>query len=137
MRYLGIDFGIKRMGLAVSGPSGNLAFPLKTIVRTSRQAMFNELLNIIREEKIDAIVLGIPLRSEKEANLTSRQVLNFGKSLERRVDLPVYTVNEALTSFEARDIMKKQGVRAHKGKHGLDQLAAVIILEAFLIQRGN
>lgn len=132
MRYLGIDFGIKRIGLAVSSPSGNIAFPLKTIYRTTRQVMFDKLADVIREQNIEAIVLGIPLGYEGEETLTCRQVLNFKESLERRVDLPVYTVNEAFTSSEARAIMKERGVKHDREKQSLDQVAAVLILENFL-----
>jgi len=132
MRYLGIDFGIKRMGLAVSSPSGNIAFPLKTIYRTTRQEMFDKLADVILEQNIEAIVLGIPLGSEGEETLTCRQVLNFKESLERRVDLPVYTVNEAFTSSEARAIMKERDVKPDREKQSLDQVAAVLILENFL-----
>ncbi len=135
MRYLGIDFGTKRMGLAVSNPKGNMVFPLKTLIRTTRQAMFDELLDLIREENIEAIVLGIPLGPEGEENLTSRQVLNFKASLERRTCLPVYTMNEAFTTCEARTVMNRQGVERKRQKYNLDQAAAVIILESFLNQR--
>ncbi len=135
MRYLGIDFGIKRMGLAVSGPSGSMAFPLKTIVRTTRSAMFEELLGLIREQNIEAIVLGIPLGSEGEENLTSTQVMNFKESLERRIDLPVYIINEAFTSAEAKAIMIERGVRENRERQNLDQVAAVLILESFLSHR--
>lgn len=137
MRYLSIDFGLKRIGLAVSNPAGTMVFPLKTIVRCTRQAMFDELVRLIREENIEAIVLGIPLGVQEEKNLTSRQVVNFKKSLERRVDLPVHTVNEAFTTSEARIIMKKHKTRQSKDKKSLDQVAAMLILETFLNQRGS
>jgi putative Holliday junction resolvase len=137
MRYLSIDFGLKRIGLAVSNPAGTMVFPLKTIVRGTRQAMFDELVRLIHEENIDAIVLGIPLGVQEEKNLTSRQVVNFRKSLERRVDIPVHTVNEAFTTSEARVIMKKHKTREGKDKKSLDQIAAMLILETFLNQRGS
>ena len=137
MRYLSIDFGLKRIGLAVSNPAGTMVFPLKTIVRGTRQAMFDELVRLIHEENIDAIVLGIPLGVQEEKNLTSRQVVNFRKSLERRVDIPVHTVNEAFTTSEARVIMKKHKTREDKDKKSLDQIAAMLILETFLNQRGS
>jgi putative holliday junction resolvase len=137
MRYLSIDFGLKRIGLAVSNPAGTMVFPLKTIVRGTRQAMFDELVRLIHEENIDAIVLGIPLGVQEEKNLTSRQVVNFKKSLERRVDIPVHTVNEAFTTSEAKVIIKKHKTREGKDKKSLDQVAAMLILETFLNQRGN
>lgn len=131
MCYLGIDFGIKRIGLAVSKPGSTMAFPFKTIFRTTRQAVFDEVIKIITEEQISAIVLGIPLTSDPD-NLTSRQVRNFKKSLERRIDIPVHIVNEAFTSSEAKIILKERGLDHQKEKEVLDQLSAVLILEDFL-----
>ncbi|RQD67323.1 MAG: Holliday junction resolvase RuvX [Desulfonatronovibrio sp. MSAO_Bac4] len=131
MRYLGMDFGIKRIGLAISGPDSTMAFPYKTIFRTTRQAVFDEIIEIISHEQIDAVVLGIPLTSEPD-NLTSRQVKNFLKSLERRIHIPVHIVNEAFTSSEAKNILKERRLGHKKEKEVLDQLAAVLILETFL-----
>ncbi|MCA1742633.1 MAG: Holliday junction resolvase RuvX [Desulfovibrionales bacterium] len=131
MRYLGIDFGIKRIGLAISGPDSTMAFPFKTIFRTTRQAVFDEIVEIISQEKIDAVVLGIPLNSDPD-NMTSRQVKNFKESLERRIQIPVHIINEAFTSSEAKIILKERGLDFKKEKEVLDQLAAVLILETFL-----
>ncbi len=135
MRYLGIDFGIKRVGLAVSNPGSKMAFPLKTIFRTTRQALFEELVGLIIKEKIEAVVLGMPLGPNGEETCTGRQVANFRKSLERRIDMPVYTVNEAYTSCEAQAVIKEQNLSSGRQKEILDQVAAVLILETFLNQQ--
>ncbi len=135
MRYLGIDFGLKRVGLAVTDPSGKLAFPLKTIYRTTRERFFEELLRIIETEGIQAIVLGMPLGLEGGATLTARQVENFRQSLLRSTGLPVHLVNEALTSFEGKKILRQHKVLVQKQRQALDQLAAVLILETFLAQK--
>ncbi len=132
MKYLGIDFGIKRVGLAVSDEKGKMVFPLKTIHRSTRENLFLELLNIIQERGIEAIVLGLPLGPDGEKSLPCRQAENFMQSLDRRTDLPIYTVNEAYTSMEAEDILNRCGIRVEKQKESLDQAAAVIILESFL-----
>ncbi|MFP4084781.1 MAG: Holliday junction resolvase RuvX [Desulfonatronovibrio sp.] len=135
MRYLGIDFGIKRVGLAVSSTGSKMAFPLKTIFRTTRQALFEELVGLIIKEKIEAVVLGMPLGPAGEETYTARQVANFRKSLERRTHVPVYTVNEAYTSCEAQAVIKKQNLKPGRQKKILDQVAAVLILETFLNQQ--
>ncbi|MFP4455657.1 MAG: Holliday junction resolvase RuvX [Desulfonatronovibrio sp.] len=135
MRYLGIDFGIKRVGLAVSSTGSKMAFPLKTIFRTTRQALFEELVDLIGKEKIEAVVLGMPLGPEGEETYTARQAANFKKSLERRTHVPVYTVNEAYTSCEAQAVIKKQNLKPGRQKKILDQVAAVLILETFLNQQ--
>ncbi|WP_291319732.1 Holliday junction resolvase RuvX [Desulfonatronospira sp.] len=132
MKYLGIDFGIKRVGLAVSDETGKMVFPLKTIHRSTRENLFLELLNIVEQKGIEAIVLGLPLRPDGEKSLTCRQAENFMHSLGRRTSLPIYTVNEAYTSLEAEDILSRQDVKGERQKESLDQAAAMIILESFL-----
>jgi putative Holliday junction resolvase len=131
-RYLAIDFGLKRVGLAVAGPDNTLVFPLKTIFRTTRDAFFKELLGIIEQEKIQAIVLGLPLDLEGNEQLITRQVRNFAASLARRVSLPIYLENEVLTSFEAKNRLHQARVFGARRKKVLDQVAAVAILESFL-----
>ena len=131
-RYLAIDFGLKRVGLAAAGPNSTMVFPLKTIFRTTRAAFFEELLATIQEENIEAIVLGLPLDMDGNEQLISRQVRNFAASLARRVALPIYLENEVLTSFEAKDRLHDAGVFGSRRKKVLDQIAAVAILESFL-----
>jgi putative Holliday junction resolvase len=131
-RYLAIDFGLKRVGLAVAGPNSTMVFPLKTIFRTTRTAFFEELLATIEEEAIQAIVVGLPLDMEGNEQLISRQVRNFTESLARRVSLPIYLENEVLTSFEAKNRLHEAGVFGSRRKKVLDQMAAVAILESFL-----
>ncbi len=132
MKYLGIDFGIKRVGLAVSDPQGKMAFPLKTIHRSSREKLFEELISTIERERIQAIVLGLPRSPHGENSLTCRQVLNFRQSLERRTNVPVFTVNEALTSYEGQKILESRKKRTARRDGQLDQVAATLILESFL-----
>ena len=130
MKLLGIDYGQKRIGLAVA--RGGMAFPFKTLVKDSRDKLFSELLGIIKSEGVEGIVLGLPLDMEGAQTLTTRQVLNFRDSLARRTELPIHMVNEALTSFDARDRLREAGVPARKQKEMLDQMAAVCILEIYL-----
>ncbi len=136
MRYLGIDFGLKRVGLAVTDPGGKMAFPLKTIHRTTRDKFFKDLLGVIDAQDIQAIVLGLPCQKEGKS-LTYRQVENFKNSLMRRTSLPIYTVNEALTSFQGEKILESQKVTRSRKKKNLDQVAAVLILESFLRHEGK
>ena len=112
-----------------------MAFPFKTLVKSSRDKLFSDLLGIIQSEGVEGIVLGLPLDMEGAQTLTTRQVLNFRDSLARRTELPIHLVNEALTSFDARDRLREAGVPAHKQKDMLDQMAAVCILETYLGNR--
>lgn len=130
MKLLGIDYGQKRIGLAVA--SGGLAFPLKTLPKGTRDKLFADLLEVIASERAEAIVLGLPLDLHGKETLTTRQVLNFRDSLARRTTLPIHLVNEALTSFDARERLREAGVPARRQGEMLDQMAAVCILETYL-----
>ena len=130
MKLLGIDYGQKRIGLAIA--QGGMAFPLKTLVKSTRDRLFADLLAVIAAEGVEAVVLGLPLDMEGQETLTTRQVLNFRDSLARRTDLPIHLVNEALTSFDARERLREAGVPARRQAEMLDQMAAVCILETYL-----
>lgn len=130
MKILGIDYGQKRVGLAMAQDA--VAFPFRTLEKTTRDRLFSDLLTIIESEKVEAIVLGLPLDMNDEETLTTRQTLNFRDSLARRTSLPIHLVNEALTSFDARQRLREAGVPQHRHKEMIDQMAAVCILETFL-----
>jgi len=132
MKILGIDFGLARVGLAVSDPDGRLAFPLATITRTSRDALFAELVEIVGREGVSAVVVGWPAPAQGRDSLTARQAANFATSLARRVSVPVWLMDETLSSEEALDDLRLAGVKASKRKAVLDQQAAVRILQSYL-----
>jgi putative holliday junction resolvase len=132
VRALGIDFGLKRVGLAVCDPTGTLVSPLKTLERTTRDALFDELLEIIQNEAIETVVVGLPLSLEGDDTLTTRQARNFADSLGRRTDIPVRLMDERLTSAEAEEELNAAGLRGKKKKMALDSQAAVIILRSWL-----
>lgn len=137
MRTLGIDFGLKRVGLALSDPRGALAFPYRTITRTTREALFTELLEIIAREDVQAVIVGLPLTLDGGESTTTRQARNFAASLARRTPLPVALVDERLSSAAADDDLDQAGLRDHaRRKAARDQQAAVRILQSFIDHAG-
>lgn len=134
MKYLSIDYGLKRVGVACSDPSGSMAFPRCTLNRETRDTFFQQLLDLLETERPDAIVLGLPLHVDGSECLTTRQVRNFAESLKRRTPLPVYWMEEILSSHEAEDDLRQAGLRGRDVKKAVDQQAAVRILETFIVQ---
>ncbi len=130
MKYLAIDFGIKRLGLAFSSPDEIHSFPLCTYERTSREEMFNFILQLEVKEAINAYVIGLPLTMQDEESTTTSQVRNFASSLKRRTKLPIYIIDEKLSSFEAEDYLQHIKMKDHKKI--IDQVAAMRILHSFL-----
>lgn len=137
MKYLALDYGLKRVGVAVSDPEGRMAFPRCTLARDTRDGFFSELLALLERERPDAVVLGLPLHVDGTECLTTRQVRNFAASLKRRMALPLYWIDEALTSRQAESDLREAGLSARAIKQVVDQQAAVRILETFLAQPEN
>lgn len=131
MKYLAIDYGLKRVGIAVSDVDGRFAFPRCTLKRETRAAFFAELLALLEKEQAEAIVLGLPLHIDGSECLTTRQVRNFAESLKRRTPLPIYWVDEVLSSAIAESELQEFGLKNSEVKRVLDQQAAVFILEGF------
>ncbi|MDR2891770.1 MAG: Holliday junction resolvase RuvX [Deltaproteobacteria bacterium] len=134
MKYLCFDYGEKRVGVAVSDEGGEMAFPRSAIFRSTRQELFNTLSALLDNERPGALVLGLPRHLDGSDSLTTRQVRNFAASLKRRFDLPLYLMDERLSSAEAESMLRESGQKAHNRDGRIDSLAAARILESFLGQ---
>ncbi|MBO4369399.1 MAG: Holliday junction resolvase RuvX [Desulfovibrio sp.] len=135
MRFFCIDYGLERTGLAVSDPSAHLAFPLKTLRLAdyqNRKQLLDALADCIRESDCSGVVLGLPMPLEGGETMICRQIRNIAKRLAHRITIPIYFMNEALTSEMALSFLQASRVRVRKRKAILDQEAAVCILESFL-----
>ncbi len=135
MKYLCIDYGLVRTGIAVTDAGGRMAFPRCTIhcpPQSPRADFFAKLLACIEEEQPTALVVGLPLYLDGNESLTTRQVRNFVARLQRRTSLPIYLMPEALSSEEASSDLWESKLKGKKHKDVLDQQAAVRILQSFL-----
>ncbi|EPR38663.1 Holliday junction resolvase [Desulfovibrio sp. X2] len=134
MRALAIDFGTKKLGLALSDPAGRMALPRGILPRPAAgdEALFAELCALIGREGVDTLVVGLPLALDGSETETTRRAKKFGNRLAARAKLPVHFVDERLTSSEAKSRMREAGVRSKKAKARLDAEAAALILESFL-----
>ncbi|MCP4661048.1 MAG: Holliday junction resolvase RuvX [bacterium] len=129
MRALGIDFGEKRIGLAVSDPEGRWAMPLATIEReTDRRAAYR-IAEIARREGVGLLVVGEPLGLDGRPGPASARVRRFGERLARAAGLPLRWVNEALTTVEAGERLRETG---SDGPRHRDAVAAQILLQEAL-----
>lgn len=137
MRCLGIDFGIKRIGLATLETDSGMIFPLGTVVRTTREKLFVEILAVLAEQKIEQIVVGLPTYVDGTETLVTRQARNFAASLARRTDLPIDMENEMLTSCIAEVKLRQAGVKGKKLKSKLDSVAAMEILTSWYERTKN
>ena len=134
MKYLAVDYGLKRVGIAVSDAQGRMAFARRTAIRNSRKRFFEDLAACLTVEAPDAIVVGLPLSMDGSESLSTRQTRNFVERLKRRTDLPIFWMNEQLSSYEAEQDLRAAGVRGERLRNAADQQAACRILESFLAQ---
>jgi len=135
VRVLALDFGLKRIGLALSDPEGRMALPYTTLIRKDNSQLLARIQDIVDQEKVECLVVGLPLGLNGEETLSTRQAKNFARLLGRTVFLPVYLQDETLTSSEASHRLNESGLRGRRQKKVLDQIAATIILESFLQEK--
>ncbi|PYP85718.1 MAG: Holliday junction resolvase RuvX [Candidatus Angelobacter sp. Gp1-AA117] len=131
-RILAIDYGSRRMGLAVSDLLGITAQGIDTLQRRNKRTDFARLGGIIRQYNVQEIVLGYPLRMSGEAGTQSQKVAEFAEELRQRFGLPVHLWDERLTSAEANRLLKEAELSIQKRAQAVDRMAAVLILQSFL-----
>lgn len=136
-RILGIDFGAKRLGLAISDESYTLASPLAVYERTDQEHDLKFLSNLISQYQITEIVLGLPLNMDGSLSEKAQQVLEFKRLLEEHLKLPVVTFDERLTTAEAERVLLQANMSRRKRKQRRDALAAVLILQGYLSSKGE
>jgi putative Holliday junction resolvase len=133
-RVLGIDFGEKRLGLALSDESRTLASPLAVYERKDLQSDLRFLRDLILRYQITEIVLGLPLNMDGSLGPKAQQVLEFKRALEESLKLPVHTFDERFTTDEAERALLEANMSRRQRKAKRDALAAVLILQGYLQQ---
>ena len=135
MRILGLDYGSKTVGVAVSDPLGLTAQSVETIWRKQENKLRQTLARIeelVAEYQAEKIVLGLPKNMNNTIGERAEKTLEFREMLERRTGLPVVMWDERLTTVEAERTLMEASVRRENRKQYLDQLAAVFILQGYL-----
>ena len=135
MRILGLDYGSKTVGVAISDPLGITAQGVETIWRKQENNLRQTLARIeelISEYQVERIVLGYPKNMNNTIGERAQKSLEFKEMLERRTGLEVIMWDERLTTVEANRTLMEASVRRENRKQYLDQLAAVFILQGYL-----
>ena len=135
MRLMGLDFGSKTVGVAVSDPLMYTAQAVEIIRRNDANKLRRTLARIeelILEYKVDEIVLGLPKNMDDTDGERVKLSLEFKDKLERRTGLPVHMWDERLTTVEAYEIMDEVGIKREDRKKYVDMIAAQVILEGYM-----
>lgn len=131
-RALGIDYGRKRIGLALSDPLGIIAQGLPTIANESLPNLLTKLETIIKEHKIKEIVVGLPITMKAETGVAAQVTNTFVTALKSRFNLPTVVWDERFTSVMAERTVKELGKSPSKNKGKVDEISAVLILQNYL-----
>jgi len=138
-RVLCLDYGARRIGVAVSDPSRTIASPLTTLVRRrGKRPPWSALNELISSRDVEEIVVGLPLEMDGSEGKWAGEVRRFGDEVARRTGLKVHWVDERLTSVEAERAVRSSGLprskREQKGR--IDASAAALILRSYLDRSG-
>lgn len=136
-RVIGIDYGMQRIGVAISSETNTSAFPLTTILLTGAEtAAVTELLGICREYEVRQVVIGLPLTTDGRERQMADRARSFGNALESRGDVSVSYVDERFSSQASASLMQAVGQSARQQRQVIDQVAAQQILQTYLDQHG-
>ncbi|HXT85854.1 MAG TPA: Holliday junction resolvase RuvX [Verrucomicrobiae bacterium] len=131
VRILAIDYGRRRIGLAVSDELGITAVPVATLERKNRQEDIRRLREVAHKYKITLIIVGSPLHLAGHAGEMAKEASRFASRIKKELGLPVEMRDERLTSWEAEQTLKENSGRKSTKTH-LDSVAAAILLRDFL-----
>ena len=135
MRIMGLDYGSRTVGVAISDEL-LLTAQGKEIIRRNEENKLRKTLarieELIQEYGVEKIILGLPVNMDESASERSKLCLEFKDKLERRTGIPVEMLDERLTTVAADEIMDEAGIRGRKRKEYVDMIAAQIILQDYL-----
>jgi putative Holliday junction resolvase len=131
-RILAVDYGEKRIGLAVSDELGITASPLMTLVRRSDDETVRQIAQLASKLRVTQIVVGLPRRTDAQEGEMERKVKAFAEKLRQAVSVPVVLFDERFTTRIAEQVLLEADLPRRKRKQVRDRLSAVILLQSFL-----
>jgi len=132
MKLMGIDYGRRRIGIAVSDDGGTLARSIGIVDRKTHPNSIDELIRIISIETPSALIFGLPLNEDDEETTMSKEVRDFASQVEQRVTVPIHFVDESFTSKKASELMMHRKKKERRDKSLSDRIAACLILQEYI-----
>jgi putative Holliday junction resolvase len=131
-RLLAIDYGEKRIGIALSDPLKMFSKPFKVLSNSGKQKFIAELKDLIREQSVSKVILGHPLGESGQETKKTLEVLKIHKLLVKSLDVEVILHDERFTSVDANNELKKLGYNYMEAKKVIDMVAASMILKSYM-----
>ena len=135
MKIMGIDYGDARTGISISDPTGFLAGQPQVIHQWNLEKLTDELCELIRRERIEEIVMGLPRNMDSTEGERAQKCRALAEELETRTGVPVVLWDERRTTIEAHAILHATGKKQKKHKKSVDAVAATLILQGYLDRR--
>lgn len=136
MRVLAVDFGRKRLGLALSDPTGTVAAPIPAIQRKG-EGWWDELVSLIEEQEVGEVVVGLPRNMDGSLGPASEICRQFAAQLQQKTGLKPVLLDERLTSKAASSTLREGGLSERQQRGKLDSVAASLLLQVHLQRRGT
>ena len=131
-RILGIDYGERRIGLAISDPLGIIAQTLPTLDTKKVKDVFDEIKKIVEEKDVGKIVLGFPRNMDGTTGERGEKVKEFANKLKEKIGKEIDFWDERLTSVESLKLLREEKRKIKREKKIVDQISAVLILQGYL-----
>jgi putative Holliday junction resolvase len=135
MRYLAIDHGTRRMGIAISDELKTIAQPLEYIPAHPHEQFLARLREILAEKQVELILVGMPRNMDGTFGPAAQKVQEFVQTLAQAIAVPVKTLDERLTSAQANRVLIQGKVRRADRREKVDKMAAAILLQSYLDAR--
>ncbi len=132
MRYLCLDLGRKRIGLALSDATGLIATPLGVIHVRNQDQVFAEIKKTVAHQQVEHVVIGLPIQLNGVEGIEANRAREFATQLEKIIDLPIGFMDERLSSVAAERILIEAGQKRDKRRANIDATAAALILQTYL-----
>ena len=131
-RYLCLDIGNKRIGIAVSDPFNSYSLPVETYNRKNLKTDLEKIEKLVKEKSATALVCGLPVNFDGTPSVQTERAKFFIDRLKERLNVEIFAVDERCTTCEAEDVLIEQGKSREERKKFVDSLAAASILQGFL-----
>lgn len=131
-RTMGLDVGERRIGVAISDPTGTIATPLTVITRRQLAADVQTVLDLARVHDVTEIVVGLPIGLRGKVGPQAESVRVFGEALARASAIPVHYQDERLTTVAAERALIESGMRRERRREWIDAVAAALLLQSYL-----
>lgn len=134
-RILALDLGDKRIGVALSDPTGTVARPLTVIRRSSRQADFEKIIDIVNTHEVNLLIIGLPVLLSGDEGSRATWTRDYSRELKELLAIEVILWDESFTTADAQALIREQGKDPRRYRNRIDAVAAAFILQSYLASR--